>query len=124
MKDKYNDNNSESGLTLVEILAGIVILALMILTIAVVFTQTARTNKASENILDATYVAQTELEHINNISKETNPELRDTEGYQQQPNEADWQIFHKQINNTNYFVEIRLKDADTSDQDDHGYLAR
>jgi type II secretory pathway pseudopilin PulG len=55
---------NEKGLSLVEVLASIVILTLLLTTFLMMFVQSAKTNKKSEEIIDATYVAQTEMENI------------------------------------------------------------
>ena len=63
--------NDESGLSLVEVLASIVILTLLLTTFLMMFLQSAKVNKTSENIIDATYIAQTEMEKIYALSTNT-----------------------------------------------------
>ena len=69
----------ESGFSLVEILISIVLLSLLIMTFLLMFLQSAKTNKASEDIVNATYVAQTEMEKIYAVSKTTKFEDRKSE---------------------------------------------
>lgn len=68
---KINRHMKESGLSLVEVLASIVILSLILITFTMMFLYSAKTGKTSENIIDATYVAQTEMEKIYAASKGT-----------------------------------------------------
>ncbi|MCH1626576.1 type IV pilus modification PilV family protein [Ferdinandcohnia quinoae] len=63
---------SQKGITLVEILASIVILTIIIFTFLSMYIHSAKTNKISKDILDATYVAQSQIESIYNISNNTN----------------------------------------------------
>lgn len=73
------------GLTLVEVLASIVILSIVITIFLAVFAQTAKTNKVSEEIVDATYLAQQIMEEIYELSltvkKENRKEELEKEGY-------------------------------------------
>src|SRR5690625_5676952 len=54
----------ENGLTLVEVLASVVLLTIIITIFLNVFIQSAKTNTTSEEVVDATYIAQTEMERI------------------------------------------------------------
>lgn len=67
---KTHKSLNENGLTLIEVLASIVILTLIITAFLMMFLQSAKTNKMSEEIIDATYHAQVEMENIYAISKE------------------------------------------------------
>ena len=60
---------NEKGVTLVEVVASFVILVILLVSFYTLFIQTAKTTKSSEDIVDATYIAQTEMEHIFNASK-------------------------------------------------------
>ncbi|MEK5039119.1 type IV pilus modification PilV family protein [Sporosarcina sp. FSL K6-3457] len=66
---KENRYMQENGLSLVEVLASIVILSLILITFTMMFLYSAKTGKTSENIIDATYVAQTEMEKVYAASK-------------------------------------------------------
>lgn len=61
---------NERGLTLAEVLASIVILSILLFSALNIIIQTAKTNTVSEQIIDATYVAQTEMEHIYKASQQ------------------------------------------------------
>ncbi|AGK55096.1 hypothetical protein B1NLA3E_16760 [Bacillus sp. 1NLA3E] len=59
--------SSEKGITLIEILASMVILSIIIVSLIAMFVQSSRTNAMSKNIMDATYIAETNMEEIYNI---------------------------------------------------------
>ena len=59
---------SQKGMTLVEILATITILSILVVSFLAIFVQSARSNNISEEVLDATYVAQAEMEKVYNYS--------------------------------------------------------
>ena len=59
---KYIHN--EKGLTLVEILASFVILSILIIAFLTLFGQSAKQNRLSEEVMDATYIAQRNMEEI------------------------------------------------------------
>ncbi|WP_453994655.1 type IV pilus modification PilV family protein [Bacillus nitroreducens] len=60
---------SDKGISLIEILVSIVILSIIVVSFITLFVQSAKTNRVSEDIIDATYVAQSTIENIYNISK-------------------------------------------------------
>jgi prepilin-type N-terminal cleavage/methylation domain-containing protein len=69
MKEMFNKSVfSEKGVTLIEILVSIVILSIIVVTFLSMYVQSAKTNRISENILDSTYIAQTQMENIYNLS--------------------------------------------------------
>ncbi|MBK3493448.1 type II secretion system protein [Viridibacillus sp. YIM B01967] len=55
---------NEKGFTLIEVTASFVILAILLTAFFTFFIQTAKTGKSSENMVSATYIAQTEMEDI------------------------------------------------------------
>lgn len=68
-------HSNEKGFTLIEVLASFVILVILLTTFFTFFIQTAKTGKSSENIVDATYIAQSEMEKAYAVSKkESNQE--------------------------------------------------
>lgn len=100
----------EHGLTLVEVLASIVIISIIFISIITILTQTARTNKTSVEIIDATYLAQTEMENLYAISRQgTNPVL-DGSIYSSEPDDGSWKVYHKQSADPDFFFEIRKED--------------
>jgi prepilin-type N-terminal cleavage/methylation domain-containing protein len=60
---------NEKGLTLIEVLASIVILTIIGVSLLTFFVQSARSNNLSKTLMDATYVAQTQIEEINNYNQ-------------------------------------------------------
>ena len=63
--------DNEEGLTLIEVLISVVFLALIVTTFLIVFIQSTTMNTTSETIIDATYIAQSEMEKIYSKSKQT-----------------------------------------------------
>lgn len=59
---------NEKGLTLIEVLASIVILSIIGVSLLTFFVQSARSNNLSKTMMDATYVAQSYIEEINNLN--------------------------------------------------------
>lgn len=68
MKLKKSNWKDSQGFTLVEILTSITILSIIAITFLTFFIQSANTNAQSEETLDATYVAQSQIEEVYNIS--------------------------------------------------------
>lgn len=68
-KLKNRKHFNEKGLTLIEVLISLVILAIVLLIILFVLLQIIRTNKTSQEIVNATYIAQTEMEELYAASK-------------------------------------------------------
>ena len=57
-------SGDESGLSLVEVLATIVIVTIILISFFRLFTQTAATTRVSYDLIDTTYFAQQEMEYI------------------------------------------------------------
>lgn len=66
---KYLKN--EMGASLAEILVSIVILSILLFFFLGMFINSSKVNVKSEEVIDATYVAQTEIENLYAISKQT-----------------------------------------------------
>lgn len=63
--DKENDRtylNNESGMTLVEVLASIVLISMILTTFLSFFIQSAKTNHMTDDVNQATFVVQAEME--------------------------------------------------------------
>ncbi|MEK4759307.1 prepilin-type N-terminal cleavage/methylation domain-containing protein [Viridibacillus sp. FSL E2-0187] len=69
MKFYKQIRSNEKGFTLIEVLASFVILVILLTSFFTFFIQTAKTGKNSENIVDATYIAQSEMEKAYAVSK-------------------------------------------------------
>nr|WP_106784512.1 type II secretion system protein [Lysinibacillus timonensis] len=61
----------KDGFTLIEVLASVTLITLLLLSVFTIFTQTARSTKVAENIVDATYIGQSEMEKLYGISLDT-----------------------------------------------------
>lgn len=55
---------SSIGISLVEVLAGFIILTIILISFMSILVQTKKTNASSEEIQEATYLAQAEMEEI------------------------------------------------------------
>ncbi|WP_053367681.1 type IV pilus modification PilV family protein [Bacillus sp. FJAT-27245] len=63
----FSELKSQRGFSLIEILAAMMILTIIIVSMLPMFTQSARTNSFSKNIIDATYVAEANMETVYNV---------------------------------------------------------
>src|SRR5699024_558232 len=102
---------NERGVTLVELLASIVIISIILISVISIFNLTMKANRTSEDIIDATYVAQTEIERVYALSKKDTPNLSlNTLGYQANGEKNGWKVY-KEINPQydGFFVQIRKK---------------
>lgn len=97
---------NESGLTLVEVVASIVIITLIITSFLTMFIQSAKTNKASEKTINSTYDAQVEMENIYAISKDYSLNQRES-GMNQLSYTTIDSILYSKTQNGKYF-EARL----------------
>ncbi|WBF56089.1 prepilin-type N-terminal cleavage/methylation domain-containing protein [Lysinibacillus sp. JK80] len=61
---KTNLINREHGLTLIEVIASIVLISIILLSFMGMFLQTSKTTATSDDIVNATYIAQKEMESI------------------------------------------------------------
>lgn len=66
---KYLKN--EMGMSLAEVLASVVILSILLFFFLGMFVQSSKVNVKSEEVIDATYVAQTHIENLYSLSKQT-----------------------------------------------------
>lgn len=55
---------NDEGLTLVEVIASIILISIILLSFMALFLQSNKTTVTSNDIVDATYVAQKEMEEI------------------------------------------------------------
>lgn len=105
---------NEKGLTLVEVLASIVILSIVITTFLLVFSQTAKTTHQSEETVEATYIAQTEMENVYEMSQNAIPytKLRENPEYTEKPMDDDWHRFEMHLPDENLSVFLSFKEAE------------
>lgn len=62
---------NEQGLSLIEVIASMVLITIILLSFIGLFIQSNKTSKTSSTIVDATYLAQVEMENIYTQSKTT-----------------------------------------------------
>ena len=123
-KSKLKRVTPESGLTLVEVLASIVILTLLITTFLTFFLQSAKVNKTSEHIIDATYSAQTAMENIYELTLRTKYYERENAieeavknlGYVQEDTDPSI-VFEGIHSDTGERIKIRLKTTGNENMD-------
>lgn len=70
---------NQTGMSLVEILASVVILSILLFFVLGMFVNSSKVNVKSEEVIDATYVAQTEIENLYAVSKQKKFAERKTE---------------------------------------------
>src|SRR5690606_37898193 len=103
----------EKGLTLIEVLVSIVLLSLILIMFFSMFIQTAKVNNSSETIIDATYIAQTEMERIYSYSKKTSYSKREDAladlNFNKVANIDDWIIFEKNDSNSDFKIVVKLQ---------------
>lgn len=103
----------ENGISLVEVIASIVLISIILLSFYKLFLQSATTTKTTEHIIDATYVAQTEMEKFYSLSKSKNfPNELDQEvftGYQYKRVNNGFYIYENKTDYSNYLLELKLK---------------
>lgn len=77
------------------------------------FIQTAKVNNSSETIIDATYIAQTEMERIYSYSKNTSYSKREDAladlNFNKVANIDDWIIFEKNDSNSDFKIVVKLQ---------------
>lgn len=110
-------SHNEKGLTLVEVLASIVILSIVVTTFLLVFTQTAKTTLQSEETVDATYIAQTEMENVYEMSRDASPYMtfEDKEGYSQTSIHTNWDSFVKHLPEDKLYVFLSFQEVEETD---------
>lgn len=108
---KHIQNNR--GLTLVEILASLILITLILLSFLMMFTQAAKTNKTSENIIDGTYLAQVEMERIIATSKikltGTREQAIKDLGYSVLSDQNSWFEFTKNVPDSTAVIKVKLE---------------
>lgn len=97
--NRAEDRRNERGVTLVELLASIILITLILTTFITIYMQSARTLHTSDKIVDATYIAQTEMEKLYSVSVKTSYGMRESAivslGYEKRSDAGDWILFQK-----------------------------
>lgn len=99
---------NEKGMTLIEILASIVILSIIVVSLLTFFVQSSKTNTVSKNIINATYVAENEMENIYGkvTVVKSLAEFSTPEGYVEKSKSEVSAYYEKNI--PNHFVTLEL----------------
>src|SRR5690625_3631610 len=110
---------NEHGFTLIEVLASIVLLAIILTSFGMIFAQSLKTSNTSERIIDHTYIAQREMERIYELSTKVSvehriSEIKENNNYVQYSDDGDWLLFKKEIVDEQVNIELRLKDEPSS----------
>ncbi|MFD1066570.1 prepilin-type N-terminal cleavage/methylation domain-containing protein [Oceanobacillus locisalsi] len=105
---------AESGFTLVETLVSVVLLGLVLTIFLTVFTQSAAINKTSEEVVDASYLAQKEMENLYALSQRTTDyrTAMEAAGYTEVEEDSDWMYYtfhHDDPETEDYYTQIRLE---------------
>lgn len=117
---------NEAGMSLAEVLASIVILSILLFIFLGMFVQSSKVNVKSEEVIDATYQAQTHIENLYALSSVTELAEREIEieglGYDP-PSTSDpnWLVFEK--NSTDYEITLKLEKNIIEDPTDADYNA-
>lgn len=96
---------SQKGLTLIEVLVAIVLLGVIVVSFIPLFIQSTRINTQSKDMINATYVAQTLLEDIHFISRESDDDFKIkliSMGYEEVVNNCPTNFCFQQENNGYY----------------------
>ncbi|UOQ47285.1 prepilin-type N-terminal cleavage/methylation domain-containing protein [Gracilibacillus caseinilyticus] len=113
-----NISQKESGFTLIEMLASITILSIISFGFIAIFVHASKTTETSADIIDADYIAQTEMERIYQYSTESAMEdtisLLETDGYQLL-NRAE-ETFQLEKSTRNHYIRMKVeKDQSVTD---------
>lgn len=109
MMKNRNRLTNEKGLTLVEILAAIVIISIIFISIITILNLTAKSNRTSKEIIDATYIAQREMEYIYKVSEE-NSSFDSLDDYTDKSEEGNWIVYRKESKHAEqagYAIEVK-----------------
>ncbi|MDQ1001323.1 prepilin-type N-terminal cleavage/methylation domain-containing protein [Neobacillus niacini] len=99
---------NEKGMTIIEILAAIVILSIIVVSLLSVFVQSARSNHVSKNIVDATYVAENEIEEVYSQIKASTSlgTLTTPAGYTEKSKTTENAVYEKSIPKHYIYLEL------------------
>lgn len=117
MEPEKSNWKTSQGFTLIEILVSITILSIIIIAFLTFFMQSANTNAQSEETLDATYVAQSQLEEVYNISlnherKDAGEELEKL-GYTAGSSETEGSFFTVVKDSFHISIQLRKTEKDS-----------
>lgn len=106
--------SSEKGLTLIEILVSIVILSIIVVSFLSMFVQSSRSNAVSKNIIDATYIAEKEMEELYGKISSANSlaEFSPTTYMLREPKTNEKAFYEKNVPNHYILLELTSKPDD------------
>ena len=100
----------EKGLTLVEVVASIVLLMILLTFFMNFLNQSAKMNQISKQTVDATHIAQTEMENI--LSESKNFQLDDRKKalrkYHKVGEEAGWEVWKRYTENESEWADFNI----------------
>ena len=111
--DLFKKVQNEYGLTLIEVLASVVLLTIIITTFITIMIQSTQINYTSETMVDATYIAQTEMEKVYSKTKQEQYSI-DFNDIQKAMEDIDYsyleeQKFRKTAEETDYHILVEFK---------------
>jgi type II secretory pathway pseudopilin PulG len=114
MKKWFSYVFSNKGVTLVEILVSIVILFIIIMSLLPMFAQSSRSNNYSKSMMNATYLAQSNLEELYHLSttaifSDGLIKLKTEKGFTEAVECPSGYCYEKKSNG--YFINIQLKNS-------------
>lgn len=105
----------ENGVSLMEVLVSVVLLSIILTSFLTLFIQSAKTGKASEEVIDNTYMAQKVMEEIYHISLEANYKDLDLTmaqlGYLKKSADSKLAVFEKE---DGVYIRVKLKKESAS----------
>lgn len=106
---------NEKGVTLIEVLASIVILTIILTSVLMVFLQSMKASETSKDTIDATYIAQTEMEMMYELSRDTMFEdLKEKMLKRDYTELANVNEYEKTPKENSYNIIIKLKEEENS----------
>ena len=103
----------ETGRTLIEILASVVLLAIIVIPFASIFVQSSKTISVSDTMIDATYVAQSEMERFYDFSRDNSISYENlVNGYSKREDSITGREYSYEKQHEGYYVLVELDSKD------------
>jgi len=116
LKIKHYKLLNNSGFSLIEVIASIVIITIILLSFFTLLISSSKTIQTSESIVNYTYLAQTEMENIYEISSPSKlnklEEIKNTIsslGYAYTEEKGSYTLFQKNIADKNAYILLKIK---------------
>lgn len=110
---KFSPVRQERGLTLIEVIASILLISIILLSFMGMFLQSNKTTATSDDIVDATYLAQKEMESIYKFRAELYTVLEGEMGYvkdEEATREKGADTWVKQVDASHIYVTLKAPD--------------